>query len=275
MPAFPLIRSSNVYPTTLDSQKKEKNSWFDRIEQYFSTTDGASNFIEVLINGTQFFEKLPLSEKNKLKAQYFRGAAETGWSILTFPALPGDINRFCKALISLKKATKLDFTGTKKQQEVKKAAKNTLVEGANLAYSISLGSTYLHDIKVVDLRSSLPLANGIYYLSCFITDGVDFADEVNKIKEQTAMKKQAKTPRELETIRSNLILTKWKLVKTIISVALSIFGVLSLTFTALTIGGIFPTVALICSSAYVIIKISNYFFEQHLKEKNCLYTQPT
>ncbi len=187
---------------------------------YMSTADGPADLLDLVQVGASWIKQLPLSKENLACAESVRAHASNGWAVLVFPDILVEGTKFFHTLVKTEAVSSTVF-----------------LQGVDFLNALSEGAFLMHNKKWVNLGACGSWAGGICGVTALIADGVDISEQLN-------------------TLDNPLSLIK--LVKDIVSVALTLIGLVVLACET----AVFPLAVLCLSTVYISAKITISFYER-------------
>jgi len=254
-----------------DEGKKERKDFGDHIAKWVDCTDGAWSFFKVFDHALDYVKLLPnLSEGAQSFVEKVRRITDLSGSALSFPALISDANDLRHSIVSLGKAYELPEADKNRSEKIVRAAKKSFLDGCTLTNTTSQIITFLRESNFIQQSAAAARAvDWVYNVTSLVTDGAELAEEAYKVQRNQGQLGTAKTEKEQNVLQEKINLSWLTIVKDVASVALSIIGIIALVFGALTQGVvIIAPIVLGLSTIWLAMKISAYFYERIIKERN-------
>lgn len=154
-------------PSPTASQNRDL---FDRTADYFNPGDGPWDFFRFCENTTAYAPYLPLSEHTQNILGRVRGGADLFGTALSIP-------KFFKNISTLRRNV-VEWVNTRNKPEGFNAALKVHYEFHNTINTASQAALCLHNARIFNLQTRVPLVNGINQATTIITDGQSLVEEV-------------------------------------------------------------------------------------------------
>jgi len=254
-----------------NEEKKERKDFGDHIAKWVDSTDGAKSFFKVFDHALDYAKLLPnLSEGAQSFIEKTHKITDFTGSALSFPVLISDANNLRHSIASWWRASELPDADKSRSEKIVRSAKKSFLDSCTLTNTASQVITFLSESNFIQQSASAARAvDWVYNVTSLVTDGAELAEEAYKVHRNQGRMGAAKTEKEQKVLQEKINLSWLTIVKDVASVALSIIGIIALVFGALTQGVvIIAPIVLGLSTIWLAMKISAYFYERIIKERN-------
>lgn len=248
------------------------NDYLDYFAEWIKTSDGAADFFDVLNHGSQYLEKMSLSEGASQVVKNVGSSASLAWMMLVWPDFFADINSLRHSFTDLYTTFHLPTSEQGRTERIQNVAVHALKKGLSLINTTSDAAGVLYTLKWVSGGPGAPFFNILWNLSSLISDSWDlFVQTGMRAEYELRIQGGHYTQQQNQILQNYSAITFIKIIQDISSVAAAALVLVCIFFASLVEGLVFiPPLLLGLSTVYLGTSIILYFYKRIVEAQRAL-----